>query len=66
MRDFAVDKFYFYSGPNYYLGRKAMVFNLSIDPEGKRVDYYAPHVIKEFPRLKRICPPAWWTCMQTC
>jgi cyanophycin synthetase len=51
MPDFAVDKFYFYSGPNYYLDRKAMVFNLSIDPEGKRVDFYAPHVTKEFPQM---------------
>jgi cyanophycin synthetase len=56
MRDFAVDKFSFLSGPNYYIDQKAMIFNLSVDPEGKRVDFFAPKVIEQFPQLKDDMP----------
>jgi len=56
MRDFAVDKFFFYSGPNFYLDQKAMVFNLTVDPDGERIDFFAPKVIEQFPQLKADLP----------
>lgn len=49
--DFAVDKFWFYSGPNYYLGTSAVVFNLYLDPDGPPVSAYADRVTAELPGL---------------
>lgn len=50
-RDFAVDKFWGYTGPNFYLGVSALVFNLYLDPEGPPVSAYAERVLAELPRL---------------
>lgn len=51
-KDFYVGKFYTYSGPNYYLNNKALVFNIYIAPEGDTVDFYKNEVIKHFPKLE--------------
>ncbi|MBI5219703.1 MAG: acetate--CoA ligase family protein [Bacteroidia bacterium] len=56
MSDFYVHKFYSYTGPNLYLDRKAMVFNLYIDPEGQKVEYYDERVTAKFPSLKDNLP----------
>jgi cyanophycin synthetase len=56
MQDFVVDKFVFYDGPNYYLNRQALVFNLSIDPQGRRVDFYTPTILKSLPQLNGHLP----------
>ena len=56
MQDFIVDKFAFYEGPNYYLKRPALVFNLAIAPQGQRVDFYAPTILKVFPQLEENLP----------
>lgn len=55
-QDFFVHKFYAYSGPNYYLDRQAMVFNLWIDPEGYDVEYYRNQVIEKFPEIEEDYP----------
>lgn len=54
--DFFVHKFYSYTGPNLYLNRKAMVFNLNIDPDGPKVDFYKDRVLAKFPSLKDMFP----------
>jgi cyanophycin synthetase len=51
MKDFSVSKFAFFSGPNYYLDRKAMVFNLFLDPEEPGIDRYRETVARELPAL---------------
>jgi len=51
MKDFEIKKFYTYRGPNYYLDRQALVFNLGLDRDGRRADYYRDRVIEKFPRL---------------
>ncbi|MCX7970668.1 MAG: cyanophycin synthetase [Negativicutes bacterium] len=56
MRDFSVSKFCVYSGPNYYLGCRAVVFNLYVDPDGPGVDFYEPEVLKHFPQLGEDLP----------
>ncbi len=56
MKDFEVKKFYTYRGPNYYLDRQALVFNLSLDREGRRADYYRECVVEKFPRLAEDFP----------
>ncbi len=56
-RDFRVGKFYTYSGPNYYLDRQAVVFNLFIAPTGDSVEYYKNRVVKSFPVLNEIETP---------
>lgn len=50
-QDFAVSKFYYYSGANYYIDKEALVFNLSIDPDGAAVDFYKDRVLEKFPQL---------------
>ncbi|MDX1973014.1 MAG: acetate--CoA ligase family protein [Candidatus Sumerlaeia bacterium] len=50
--DFEVSKFAFFDGPSYWLQRRAMVFNLFIDPTGYRADYYLPEVAKAIPSFK--------------
>ncbi|MCK5685565.1 acetate--CoA ligase family protein [bacterium] len=52
MKDFNVSKFYTYEGPNYYLNRAAIVFNMALAPDGKNVDHYKPEVFEKFPVLK--------------
>jgi cyanophycin synthetase len=49
--DFDVCKFYVYKGPNYYLNKKALVFNIYLDPEGPEESYYVNTVYKIFPAL---------------
>ena len=51
MQDFTVHKFAFFSGPNYYLDRKAMVFNLFLDPAAPRLEYYLEQIRRPFPQL---------------
>lgn len=51
MQDFTVHKFAFFSGPNYYLDRKAMVFNLFLDPDAPHLEYYLEQVHQKFPQL---------------
>lgn len=55
--DFNVSKFKTYSGPNYYLDRKAVVFNLFIAPEGDTVDFYKQKILKVFPLLEQADTP---------
>jgi len=52
MRDFDVRKFNFFNGPNYYLDRPALVFQLSIDPRQRPVDFFQAPVAEKFPALK--------------
>lgn len=47
--DFSVRKFFAYSGPNYYLGTKALVFNIFIAPNGDTVDFFKQEIGKTFP-----------------
>ncbi|MBN2681626.1 MAG: hypothetical protein JXR58_03905 [Bacteroidales bacterium] len=56
MEDFFVHKFYSYTGPNYYIDRQAMVFNLFLDPEGPSVDFYKDRVLEKFPDLEENYP----------
>ncbi len=49
--DFDVSKFYIYKGSNLYLNKKAIVFNIYLDPDGPEVNYYKETVYKEFPEL---------------
>ena len=55
-KDFKVSKFYAYSGPNYYLNRQAVVFNLYIDPKGNKVEFYKDEVLEKFPVMKEDFP----------
>jgi cyanophycin synthetase len=56
MEDFLVHKFYSYTGPNYYIDRQAMVFNLYLDPEGPGVEFYKDRVLEKFPDLEAEFP----------
>lgn len=56
-KDFEVSKFYTYSGPNYYLDTKAIVFNLYIAPAGDTVEFYKNKILTEFPQLANIETP---------
>ncbi len=51
LHDFYVDKFYAYTGPNLYLERAAMVFNVYIDPDGPGVELYKDTVCRRFPAI---------------
>ncbi len=51
-RDFDVRNFYFYNGPNLYLGCRSLVFHIYLDPEGPEVDFYKPAVYNAFPGIK--------------
>ncbi|MFW5792743.1 MAG: acetate--CoA ligase family protein [Bacteroidota bacterium] len=53
-KDFSVSGFYAYYGPNYYLDRKALVFNIFIAPIGDSVDFYKEKAIEIFPELENI------------
>lgn len=52
LNDFDVRKFYIYNGPNFYLNKKALVFNIFLEPEGPEVAFYKPIVYSEFPALE--------------
>jgi len=52
MKDFKLSKFAFYDGPNYYLPKKAMVFNIFIAPVGDSVEFYKEKVGEVLPQLK--------------
>ena len=54
--DFDVRKFYVYNGPNYYLNKKALVFNIFLEPDGPEVSYYKNTVYKEFPNIEKRNP----------
>jgi len=56
-KDFKTSKFYTYYGPNYYLDRKAVVFNIYIAPSGDTVDYYKNNIAKVFPEILLIETP---------
>ncbi|HBX51573.1 MAG: hypothetical protein A2275_07455 [Bacteroidetes bacterium RIFOXYA12_FULL_35_11] len=56
LTDFYVHKFYGYTGPNLYLNKKALVFNLFIDPEGPKVEFYKERVLQKFPILNEKFP----------
>ncbi|MFH0865641.1 MAG: acetate--CoA ligase family protein [Bacteroidota bacterium] len=47
--DFSVSKFFTYNGPNYYLDRKALVFNIFIAPNGDSVEFFKQEIIKQIP-----------------
>lgn len=52
MREFDVRKFDYYNGPNFYLDRPSLVFQLSIDPRQRPVDFFQAPVAGKFPILK--------------
>lgn len=56
MKDFKVSKFKYYTGPNYYLNNAGMVFNLYVDPEGNKVDFYEERVLEKLPQLAEVYP----------
>jgi cyanophycin synthetase len=49
--DFKLSRFAFYDGPNYYLDRKAMVFNIFIAPIGDTVEYYKQKIAEGIPAM---------------
>jgi len=49
--DFDIRKFRTYNGPNYYLNKRAFVFNIFLDPEGPEVDFYKKTIYIELPKL---------------
>ena len=49
MSDFEVSKFYAYRGPSFYLDRPALVFNLSILPDGPGTESVKEAVLEKFP-----------------
>jgi len=55
--DFALSKFYPYNGPNFYLDRQALVFNIFIAPAGESVEYFKQEVTKVIPRLATVETP---------
>ena len=56
LNDFDVRKFYVYNGPNAYLNKKALVFNIFLEPDGPEVGYYNTTVFREFPKLEERNP----------
>ncbi|MEI7596092.1 MAG: acetate--CoA ligase family protein [Bacteroidota bacterium] len=56
-RDFKARKFYAYSGPNYYLNKKSLVFNIFIAPEGETVEFFKSQIIPHFPDLEHVETP---------
>lgn len=56
-KDFKPRKFYSYNGPNFYLDRQALVFNIFIAPEGDTVEFYKEQVMEVFPAIKDIETP---------
>lgn len=56
MDNFTVYKFYAYSGPNYYINRQAMVFNLYIKPDCPDVYFFREQIIAKYPELEKDYP----------
>lgn len=56
MKDFDVRKFTTYHGPNYYLDRRALVFNVYFDPAGQKAQAYHASIIDKFPELEGRLP----------
>ena len=56
-KDFKVRKFYAYSGPNYYLNKKSLVFNIFIAPEGETVEFFKNQITPHFPDLESVETP---------
>lgn len=56
-RDFKITKFATYEGPNLYLDRKALVFNVFIAPIGDSVAFFKEHIQHELPRIAEIETP---------
>lgn len=54
--DFDVRKFYVYNGPNAYLNKKALVFNIFLEPDGPEVSFYKENVFREFPKIEERNP----------
>jgi len=54
--DFEIHKIVFYSGPNYYLNKKAMVFNLFIKEDGPFSEFYKDKILKIYPDLEKDYP----------
>jgi len=52
MENFKPSKFYFYTGPNYYLDRACVVFNLTVLPKTPPVDIFEEEIFSVFPKLK--------------
>lgn len=52
MLDFDVKNFYFFYGPNQYINKKALVFNLYLQAEGPDVEFYKPFVYRAMPELE--------------
>lgn len=48
--DFKVSKFKAYTGPNFYLDRAALVFNIFISPVGDSVKFFKEQISKVFPK----------------
>jgi len=48
--DFKVSKFQAYTGPNFYLDRAALVFNIFISPVGDSVEFFKEQISKVFPK----------------
>ncbi len=57
-KDFEIRSLYIYSGPNYYLNRKSIVFNIYLKPKNERVDFYTPMVLEKLPQLEANLPEA--------
>jgi cyanophycin synthetase len=56
LNDFDVRKFFVYNGPNYYLNKKSLVFNIFLEPDGPEVGYYKNTVYSVFPSLEERNP----------
>ncbi len=54
--DFLIRKIYTYSGPNLYLNKPSVVFNLSLDDDGPDAEFYKDEVLKHFPELAENFP----------
>jgi cyanophycin synthetase len=55
--DFTLSKFFAYNGPNFYLDRQSLVFNIFIAPAGELVEYFKQEVCKVIPRLAEVETP---------
>ncbi|MFH2096474.1 MAG: acetate--CoA ligase family protein [Bacteroidota bacterium] len=56
-KDFKVSRVYYYNGPNFFLDRQAVVFNLFIAPSGDSVDFFKSHISKYLPVINDIETP---------
>jgi cyanophycin synthetase len=56
MQNFTVYKFYSYTGPNVYLDRQAMVFNVFLTPDCPPPVFFKDVVCKRFPSLGKDFP----------